>query len=106
MPQPHNPAANQDLIEGVLYPALDSSKGLALDFLTPGEAISLRFRVFAAIKMLRRQSMEVLPETHPRYGKSDFDSLVIQTAGCSLFVRKASPDDIESRLNASIREIL
>lgn len=105
MPQPKSPAAYVDLIEGILYRALASPKGLRLTFHSSAEAVHTRFRLFAAIKNLRRQSMEILPEEHPRYGRSDFDQLALILSGTVLEIRPPSTEDLDAKLQAFIEEI-
>lgn len=105
MPHPKDAAAYQDLLEGILYPALTSPRGVRVVRLTEGEAHSLRWRLFAAIKVLRQQSMEILPPDHPRYGRSDFDNLVIRVEGTAVYIRPGTAENLAEKLNAII-EIL
>lgn len=106
MPQPKDPTKYQDLIEGILYPAQAEPVGKRVTCLTPQDAFKLKMRLHAAVKILRRQSMEVLPPEHPRYGKSDFDTLVIQQDGCVLLIRRAEPENVEANLNIKIESLL
>lgn len=105
MPQPSNPAAYQDLIEGILFPTLDRPKGTRVTCLTQAEAFKLKMRLHAAIKTLKRQSLEIYPDGHPSQGRSPFDNFVLQVEGTVLFVRPATAENLEAKLQAKIEEI-
>jgi hypothetical protein len=104
MPQSTDPLKYQDLIEGILYPALTTPKKITC--LTKQQAFNLKMRLHTAVKILRRQSTEVLDREHPRYGRSDFDNLVIQVDGPMLYVRPGNPELLQQNLGVIIEDLL
>jgi len=105
MPHPREATAYLDLIEGILEPALDT-QGKRITCLTPGDAFSLTKRLQAAVKAIRKRNSEIYPETHPMWGKSDYDKLVIRQRDCVVEVRPARGDNLEERLNVVIEDII
>jgi hypothetical protein len=106
MPQSRDPVRYQDLIEGVLYPALESDKGKKITCLTKEAAFNLKMRLQAAVKNLRRQSTEIYPADHPLYAKTEFDKMVISADGPVVMVRKAEPSLVADTFQAIIEDIV
>ena len=105
MPQSKSLLAYRDLIEGILDRALDSERGIRLDFHAPGEAFSLRMRLYSAIRQLRRQAREIYPPEHNLHNRTPYDALVIKVDGASLEVRKTTPESIGEALGAKVTEL-
>lgn len=104
MPQAKDVIHYQDLIDGILYPALERPKKITC--LTRGDAVSLRMRLFSAIRALRKQSAQVLDPSHPRHGRSDFDNIVISIDGVSLIVRPGDGSLVAASLNVTIEDLI
>jgi len=78
MGQPNTLAASQHIFTSMIYPALESPRGLSFEFPTAGEAHYYYMRLQNIRGKERKQNREVYPQGDPMHGKSSFEDLVIQ----------------------------
>lgn len=72
----------------VLERALHSERGIKIEFLDTAAAVRFRARCNKYRVQLRKESKVVYSSDHPMYGRSPYDSLILQLEGLCVYVRK------------------
>ena len=105
MGQPKDIAALEDLIYGVLDPAMESEKGKVLTFPTASAAFSVYMRIRTALKRMREQSREIYPPEDINYNKHGYERLAITRDVNKLYLYVVNPDTVLEKLNATMEDI-